>query len=190
MRWVVDDDALVALTAEAVRGDRAAAGALLAHFRPAVVRYCRARLGRVAGTYDMADDVAQEVCLAVYTALPRYRDEGRPFAAFVFGVAAHKVADAWRAYARIPVPQQEIPDDVDPQPGPEQLAIAGDQVRRARDLLGQLPQQSREVVLMRVVAGLSAEETGAALGMSPGAVRVTQHRALRRLRGLAAEVVG
>lgn len=186
----MDDDALVALTADAVGGDRAAAGALLAHFRPAVVRYCRARLGRVAGTYDMADDVAQEVCIAVYTALPRYRDEGRPFAAFVFGVAAHKLADAWRASGRIPVPHQEIPDDVDPRPGPEQQAIVGDEVRRARDLLTRLPEQSRDVVLMRVVAGLSAEETGAALGMSPGAVRVTQHRALRRLRALAAEVVG
>jgi RNA polymerase sigma-70 factor, ECF subfamily len=37
------------------------------------------------------------------------------------------------------------------------------------------------------VAGLSAEETGAALGMSPGAVRVAQHRALARLRTLSAE---
>ena len=61
-----------------------------------VVRYCRARLGRITGHYYVADDVAQEVCLAVLAALPRYRDMGRPFASFVFGIASHKVADAVR----------------------------------------------------------------------------------------------
>jgi RNA polymerase sigma-70 factor, ECF subfamily len=37
-------------------------------------------------------------------------------------------------------------------------------------------------MVMRIAVGLSAEETGRALGMSPGAVRVAQHRALARLR--------
>jgi RNA polymerase sigma-70 factor (ECF subfamily) len=40
---------------------------------------------------------------------------------------------------------------------------------------------------LRVAVGLSAEETGRALNMTPGAVRVAQHRALNRLRSLAAE---
>jgi RNA polymerase sigma-70 factor, ECF subfamily len=38
-----------------------------------------------------------------------------------------------------------------------------------------------------VLSGLSAQETGHALGMSPGAVRVAQHRALARLRAIAVE---
>jgi RNA polymerase sigma-70 factor (ECF subfamily) len=42
------------------------------------------------------------------------------------------------------------------------------------------------LLLLRVVAGLSAEDTGYVLDMSPGAVRVAQHRALSRLRALAA----
>src|SRR5205814_6836687 len=73
---------------------------LLANVRPGVVKYCRARLGRIGGAYTTADDVAQEVCLAVLRALPRFRDQGRPFAAFVYGIAAHKVADAQRAAIR------------------------------------------------------------------------------------------
>jgi len=39
------------------------------------------------------------------------------------------------------------------------------------------------------VAGLSAEDTGYVLDMSPGAVRVAQHRALLRLRALAARTL-
>ena len=50
------------------------------------------------------------------------------------------------------------------------------------DLLQVLPDKQREIVLLRVVVGLSAEETAEAVGSTPGAVRVAQHRALARLR--------
>jgi RNA polymerase sigma-70 factor (ECF subfamily) len=50
-----------------------------------------------------------------------------------------------------------------------------------------LPGHHRELLVLRVLTGLSAEETGAALGMSAGAVRVAQHRALARLRSIAVE---
>ena len=53
-------------------------------------------------------------------------------------------------------------------------------------LLAHLPAAQRRLLLLRVVAGLSAEDTGYVLDMSPGAVRVAQHRALVRLRTLAA----
>ena len=61
--------------------------------------------------------------------------------------------------------------------------------RRVRELLNQLPAHQRELLILRVAVGLSAEETGTALGMSAGAVRVAQHRALSRLRALAGEGV-
>ena len=64
--------------------------------------------------------------------------------------------------------------------------LAGVDARRARVLLARLPASQRRLLLLRVVAGLSAEDTGHVLGMSPGAVRVAQHRALIRLRALAA----
>ena len=58
-----------------------------------------------------------------------------------------------------------------------------------RLLLDRLPENLRELLVLRVAVGLSAEETGRALGMTPGAVRVAQHRALSRLRIYAAEEV-
>ena len=175
------------LTSRAARGQPAAIESLLEHIRPMIVRYCRARLGRVAGHYQVADDVAQEVCIAVLSALPRYRDMGRPFASFVFGIAAHKVADAMRSAARLAVPTEDLPDGPDEQPGPEETVVAYLEAERARALLGRLPVHLRELVILRVVTGLSAEETGNVLGMSAGAVRVAQHRALARLRALAVE---
>lgn len=180
-----DETDLRELTSLAVQGDRRAIESLLGRLRPMVVRYCRARLGRVSGQYHIADDVAQEVCIAVLSALPRYRDMGRPFASFVFGIASHKVADALRSSGRSAVPTQDLPDGPDEGPGPEETVVRYIEAEHARRLLSRLPENQRELLILRVVSGLSAEETGNVLGMSPGAVRVAQHRALARLRAMA-----
>jgi len=178
------------LARRATAGDPDATAELLAALRPRIVRYCRARLGRAGGAYTSADDVAQEVCLAVFDALPRYRDKGRPFAAFVYAIAAHKVADAQRAAVRHlhVIGGEELPDRPDAIPGPESRAVTADVGRRLSELLDKLSPTYREIVTLRVAVGMSAEETGLALGMTPGAVRVAQHRALARLRTLATDV--
>src|SRR5579859_3177605 len=160
---------------------------LFRQIRPMVVKYCAARLGNVAARYHVAEDIAQEVCIAVLTALPRYRDMGRPFASFVFGIASHKLADARRSAARLAIPTENLPDSPDDRPGPEEALVASLEAQRARALLARLPGQQRELLVLRVLTGLSADETGAALGMSAGAVRVAQHRALARLRAIAVE---
>lgn len=182
-------EGLGGLAARAARGDAGARDDLMALVRPMVHRYCRARLGRLPGSEHTADDVAQEVCIAVLSALSRYRDEGKPFEAFVFGIAAHKVADVGRSAARLPTPSDDLPDTPDESADPEAAVVRQDDSDLARRLLEQLPPHLRELLMLRVAVGLSAEETGRALGMTPGAVRVAQHRALTRLRALAAEEV-
>src|SRR3954467_7598033 len=182
------DDAandLQRLAARAVGGDAQATESLLGAVHRMVHRYCRARLSRYPGAEHAADDVAQEVCIAVLTALPRYRDEGKPFEAFVYRIAANKVADTQRAVYRQPQPQAELPDVIDLADGPEEMAVRASDAAEARALLDVLPDTLRELMVLRVAVGLSADETGRALGMSAGAVRVAQHRALARLRAAA-----
>src|SRR5690606_40335384 len=119
-------DGLDALVSAAVDGDRQSIERLLAEIRPLVVRYCRARVGRAERSFASADDVAQEVCLAVLTALPTYKDQGRPFLAFVYGIAAHKVADAHRALARNrSEPVADVRDTPESDAGPGQRAMPG-----------------------------------------------------------------
>jgi RNA polymerase sigma-70 factor, ECF subfamily len=175
------------LSAQAADGQPGAIELLLGQIRPMVLRYCRARLGRISGHYQVADDVAQEVCIALVSALPRYRDIGRPFASFVFGIASHKVADAMRSASSLAIPTSDLPDEPDDRPGPEETAVACLEAERVRALLRKLPDLQRELLVLRVLAGFTAQETGDELGMSAGAVRVAQHRALARLRVLARE---
>jgi RNA polymerase sigma-70 factor (ECF subfamily) len=125
-----------------------------------------------------------------WPALPRYKNRGKPFEAFVHGIAARKVADARRTAARADRPTDDVPDEVDGQPTPEEEALNAADLKQAVNLLEELPEKLREVVVLRVAAGMTAEETGRSLGMSAGAVRVAQHRALSRLRKMAAETEG
>src|SRR5690349_13051012 len=171
------------LVRAAIAGDRAAVARLLAVVRPVVVRYCRARLGTDRAM--AVDDVAQEVCLAVLTGLAKYRFEKRPFLAFVYGIAAHKVADVHRAVTRSRVDLDiEVPDVEDGAEGPEQHALRLELSDELRRLLDELPEKQREILVLRGAMGLTAEETAAATGSTAGAVRVAQHRALNRLRTL------
>jgi len=176
------------LLAAAMAGDRGAVGRVLAIINPFVTRYCRGKLGSMDRSSVSADDVAQEVCLAVLTALPKYRDQGRPFLAFVYGIAAHKVIDAHRAATRNrSEPVADIPDSTEFSDGPEQRALRGELSREMSRLLDTLPAKQREILILRVVVGLSAGETAEVVGSTPGAVRVAQNRALGRLRGTMPE---
>lgn len=179
----IPGERLDAAVAEAAAGSRDALREVVEIIRPIVVRYVRARIGTAERSGLSADDVAQEVCLAAIQALPRYQDQGRPFLAFVYGIASHKVADAHRAAARNrSEPTDVVPERFSLEAGPEQMALQSDSAARMNRLLAVLPEKQREILTLRIVVGLSAEETAEAVGSTPGAVRVAQHRALARLK--------
>ncbi|WP_305092863.1 RNA polymerase sigma factor ShbA [Prescottella sp. R16] len=165
----------------AVAGDRAARQRVVAVVYPLVRRYCFARIGQGA-LQSLAEDVAHETCVGLMTALPRFDDRGSAFLTYVYAIAAHKVADAHRATGRSCVPLDEAGEPVCPDAGPEECVLNGESGDRARQLVDSLPPRDREIVVMRLVWGMSAAETAAALGTTAGAVRVAQHRALNRLR--------
>ncbi len=172
------------LVPAARRGDAEAREALLAAVLKIAHRYARARLGTYPAAAEVAADVAQEVGMGVLTALPTYDDRGAPFEAFVYRLASRKVADAQRAHARNPVPADHVESDIFDShvASAESHVVERDEASRAWALLETLSDRHREVLVLRVGVGLSAAETGDALGMTPGGVRVAQHRALTELR--------
>ena len=173
------------LVARAQAGEHLALELLVSAVRKAVERYCRARLCTYSGGYEVAQDVTQEVCLAVVDVLPRFVDTGAPFSALVYAIAGNKVADAQRRSARTPVHLvEELPDGAESAPGPEHRALERSDVEVALGLLDQLPERMARVLRLRS-EGLTALEVGDLLGMTANAVRVMQHRGIARLRTLA-----
>lgn len=173
------------LVRAAITGDSLAVAGLLTLLRPIVFRYCAGRLGGTQRGVSSAEDCAQEVLMAVLVALPRYAYQDGSFMPYVFGIAAHKVTDVRRNLARdpsAPVPDPEPERDGPWNPTFEEVEKA-DRSRRLSQLFKVLSAKQRNVLVLRVILGFSAEETARALGMaSAGAVRVTQHRALNELR--------
>ena len=170
---------LTELVTAAQAGDRTALEHLLARTRPQIHRYVLSRLVDRAS----AEDVTQEVTIAVVSGLHRYVDTGRSPLAWMFGIAANKVNEAHRTGAR----RRESLVDVPPERGddvhrPDLVAVDLETTRELAAVLGGLPPPQGEILRLRIAAGLSADETAEVLGMSAGAVRVAQHRALRRLR--------
>ena len=177
--------ALERLVPAAVAGDKDARDLLLSEIQPIVVRYCRGRLGRSETVIGSADDVAQDVCLAVISALPHYEIKGLSFRAFVYGIAAHHVTDAFRAIGRNRTdPVAELPDAPILHDSPEQRVLAAELAECLGRLLHRFTPRQRELLVLRISIGLSAEETAQVIGSTPGAARVTQHRALSRLRAV------
>ncbi|OLL19450.1 MULTISPECIES: sigma-70 family RNA polymerase sigma factor [unclassified Rhodococcus (in: high G+C Gram-positive bacteria)] len=161
----------------AVAGEPHAVGVVVSSVRPHVLSFCAARMDEGTRAHTPAEDVTQEVCLALTRALPRYQDRGASLLRFAFGIATHKVADARRKAARTVTPLHDVAG-----PGPEE-GVLDEELRSAvRRQLALLPEQQRRVVQLRILQGYSAERTAAMLGTSVGAVRIAQHRALQRIR--------
>jgi RNA polymerase sigma-70 factor, ECF subfamily len=178
------------LALRASGGDKAALGELLDRIRGPIVWQCRARMsGRTVGQ-QTPEDVAQEVLIAVCGALGRFRPGETRWMAFVYGIVRNKVIDAYRAAGRDRSdPMEDLPDhiDEDDRAGPEAAVLRSADLALLQELLGELSDTQREVLVLRVAMGYSAEETARTVGSTPGAVRVTQHRAMLRLRALLAE---
>lgn len=174
------------LAVAAGEGDAAAYESLVRRVNQLVSRYCRSRLGSSPGGIHTADDAAQEACLSLLEILPTYRPQDGPFEALMYTVASRRVADQQRSAYRVPIPMGEIPEEEALLPTPEERVLAADEAARVRRLMQELSTVHREVLTLRVAVGMSADEVAAALDMTPGAVRVAQHRALNRLRAMLA----
>ncbi|MFI9454270.1 sigma-70 family RNA polymerase sigma factor [Amycolatopsis sp. NPDC052450] len=180
---------LESLVPRARRGDPAATDELMSIVQPVVANYCRRRMDGTDARVMAAEDVAQETCLAVLTALPTARTTGGSFLTAVLGIAARKVAAAfrWRARDRSE-PTPDLPDRAAPEPNePERQALAADGHDRLTRLMSTLPGIQQEILRLRITVGMTAPEAGAILRVSPGLVRVAQHRALHKLRTIIDE---
>ena len=170
-----DDRAVIA---QAQRDPRAFAPLYIAYFDP-VYRYCL----RCLGDREAAADAAQEVFARAPAALPRYREEA--FRPWLFTIAHNVIVDSHRRRGRRPseVPLEAASQRANQDPTPEEEVLAADARHSVRFYLAQLPAEQRSVIELRL-ADLKGQQIAEILACSLGTVKITQHRALRRLREL------
>jgi RNA polymerase sigma-70 factor (ECF subfamily) len=163
----------------AAQADPAAFGVLYRRYLDRIYSYTFYQLG----DHHDAEDATARTFLAALRAIRSFKDEGATFRAWLFRIARNTIANAHRSRARRRTePMEAIPvDPAAPDADPAGLSLRAEEARRVRAGLAQLPEERRQVVLLRFADGLSAREIGQVLDRSEGAVRVLLHRALRDL---------
>jgi RNA polymerase sigma-70 factor (ECF subfamily) len=173
------------LVARALDGQPAASESLIAVARPLAAALAGRRLP-VETHAQNGEDVVQDVCAVivdeiVHGALPR-TDFLEHLAVLVeLACTALLSGDDLELVA---LDELEVDDAV--AGDPEAELVQRTESEWAGELLDQLPGNLRDILVLRVAFGLTAEQTAQVLGTTAGAVRVSQHRALHRLRAAAA----
>jgi len=164
------DDELVPL---AQQGDEKAFEVLYWRYLPRVYNRARALVPE-----EMAEDVTQEIFLAVARSLPGFRGRSS-FSTWVYAIANHKISDFHRRAAR------ERRDDVD-QEFLESLADGSwprqEERVMVREALWRLPERYREVLVLRFAEGLPFKEIAVQLNLSLEATKSLYRRAIARAR--------
>lgn len=150
---------------------------------PAVVGYLR-----VQGAAE-PEDLASETFLGVFRNLDRFEGDGEAFRSWVFTIAHRRLIDERRRRARRPAHLPLVDPDTSLEASHEDEVASQLDLERLRPVLDRLPPAQRDALVLRVVADLSHTEVAEALGKRPGAIRVLQHRALKRLREELADEV-
>ena len=133
------------------------------------------------------DDLVAEVFLQLARNLHSFEGEEQGFRSWVFTVAHHRLVDERRARGRRPVDPTDsyAIEDAAPQGDVEADALDRLSAGEARALLDRLSPDQRDVLLLRILAGLTVDEVAVAIGKRPGAVKALQRRALASLQRLA-----
>ena len=165
------------LAQAATGGDAEALGRLYDALVDPIYRYVAVRLRR----REDAEDVTQLVFERIVAALPRYRHNGRPFAAWAFRIARNAVIDHQRRL-RPTEPLGSIAEPAADRIGLEEIALREEEIRELREAIRRLTPDQQEALALRYAAGLSADEAARVMGRQAGTVRGLTFRAIESLR--------
>jgi len=154
-------------------GDGEAWSQIVSELGPRVQGYARGR-----GVVD-AEDVMQDVFTAAAHQIGDFDGEWRAFRSWIFSIAYRQIVNRYRSSSRS---DTALPESVvdHHRSGPDEIVVLQETASDAVAALDVLNEVERDVILLRVVAGLDTAEVAKAVGKTPGNVRVIQSRALER----------
>jgi len=169
---IEDDRALV----QAARADLRAFNGLYERHVTSVYRYLLVRVGNVAD----AEDLTSQTFLVAMENLDKYKGE-RPFLAWLFGIARHKVADKYRRQ-KPELMLETAADLADPQDDPDDLVSQKLQIEAVAQKLQTLSPDRAEAISLRLFGGLDIPEIARLMRKQEPAVRMLLHRGLQDLQ--------
>jgi RNA polymerase sigma-70 factor (ECF subfamily) len=162
---------------ERAKRDPAAFGELYDRYFSQIYRFVYSRVRDQAAT----EDVTSEVFMKALRGIGRYQDTGRPFSAWLYQIAVNAVNDRYRSLR----PTEDIEAQLAISaggPGLDELAIQNEEVRRIWTLVETLPGPQRTAMVLKFQEDMKIDDIAAAMGKSPGAVKLLIHRGVTRIR--------
>lgn len=169
-------DELAHAVEQAQAGDARGFEALFGAFGGSIAGYLRAR------SVSDPEGIANDVFLRAFRAIHTFRGDAGRFRIWLFTIAHHAaIDDARRRRRRVAeVPLDQAPESVGGDVEAEAVARLAQE--RVQALLGRLSPDQRDVLVLRILADLSVNDTAAVLGKSYEAVKALQRRGLASLR--------
>ena len=172
-----------ALIQNAKGGDSASFGTLYDLYMPRIYRFVFLRTRQK----EDAEDLTHQVFMNAWQNLHRYESRGFPFGSWLYRIATNAVIDHYRT-ARAHAPLEAIPEEILSRPsGMGEAVDTAIDLHRVRVMLTNLESDQQNVLLMKFVDDMTNREIAEALGKTEGAVRVIQHRAIKKLKELDQE---
>jgi len=139
------------------------------------------------GDPSVAEDLTAEVFAKAWERIDRFQWRNVPVQHWLLRIARNMVIDHYRSRKRITSPLDELGDTPSDDPSPEESVARDIEVASLGLALGHLPDEQRDVLILRFVEGYSHKDVAGVLGKSVEAVRQIQVRALRALHNLIRE---
>lgn len=149
--------------------------------RETVYRYVRYRVA----TRETAEDVTSEVFLKALRSIERYDPDRSAPRTWLLRIARNAITDHLRSLQRrgsLHVSLDRVPDLVADVPSQEARVLKEERIQTLLNATGTLGTADQEILSLRYGAGLDNGEIAESLEISPNAVAVRLHRALKRLR--------
>jgi RNA polymerase sigma-70 factor, ECF subfamily len=145
----------------------------------AIYRYIYHRVNDV----HLAEDLTGDVFTRALKSMATYRDQGKPFVAWLYRIAHARVVDYYRMSDRRPPESDVEAEPIAVSTDMDQALLRRQAAKVLREAISALTDEQQQVIILRFIEGQRIETVAEIMGKNANAIKALQHRALRSLAG-------
>lgn len=166
------------LIKKATVGESEAFGLLYDYYLPKIYRFILIKVSH----REEAEDLSHQVFLQAWQNIREYDDRGHPFSSWLYRIARNTVIDYYRKNKQLISLHDSVPFQLAEETEINNKTAVLIEFERVLTALKQLKPTDQEVIILRFIEEFSVAETATSVNKTEGAVKLIQHRALKKLK--------
>ncbi len=168
------------IVSDAIRGEASAFGLLYDYYQSRIYRFVILKVGQ----REEAEDLTHQVFLSAWQNIKNYKHQGFPFSSWLYRIARNQVIDYYRT-SKEKVAIEQVDPNYFAVPANMNFQIDNNlALEKVVQGIGQLKPEYQDIIILRFVEELSLKETAELLQKTEGAIKLIQHRAIKKLKEL------